>query len=129
MEVSITTVKGWRDRWDTKTKKLMASIGPVSGNLDGHTMQFYRKQLDVVQATDKILIYFTDGAMPASNYDEELEVLQEEIEVCKKRRYTLLGVGIRTNSPEEHGLETVEVDGARDVGKVVDLLQKKIAHL
>lgn len=129
MEVSITTVKGWKDRWDTKTKKLMASIGPVSGNLDGHTMQFYRKQLDVVQATDKILIYFTDGAMPASNYDEELEVLQEEIEVCKKRRYTLLGVGIRTNSPEEHGLETVEVDGARDVGKVVDLLQKKIAHL
>lgn len=129
MHVSITTVKDWKDKWNKETKAVMSSIGPVSGNLDGHSMQFYRKQLDAVQATDKILIYFTDGAMPASNYDEELEVLQEEIEVCKKRGYTLLGVGIDTNSPEEHGLETVEVDGAGDIHKVVDKLQKKIAHL
>lgn len=127
LSLSISKVKDFKERWSGDIVKRLDRIGPVSGNLDGHSLQFYRKQLDAVRATDKILFYFTDGAMPAANYEEELAVLQEEISVCKKRGYTLLGVGINTNSPEEHGLETVEVDGPGDVGKVVAKLQKKLA--
>lgn len=126
-KVSISKVKDWKERWSKDIVQRLHKIGPVSGNLDGHTMQFYRKQLDAVRATHKILFYFTDGAMPAMNYEEELQVLQDEIKVCKQRGYTLLGVGIGTNSPEEHGLETVEVVGPSDIGLVVAKLQKKLA--
>ena len=81
---------------------------------------------DRVQATDKIILYCTDGKMPAENHDEELEILQREIKICKQKGYTLLGVGIRTDSPVRHGLDTVQVDEHSDVVKVVRHLEKRL---
>jgi cobalamin biosynthesis protein CobT len=126
LSVGMWKVKETKDVWDAKAKQLLAELRPVSGNLDGHSLQYYRKKLDEAKATDKILMYFTDGAMPASNYDEELMVLQSEIVECKRRNYTLLGVGVGTDSPTRHGLETVRVNGPQDYPEVVRMLSRKI---
>lgn len=126
LAVGMWKVKETGDKWDSKAKKFLSDLRPVSGNLDGHSLQYYRKKLDAERATDKVLMYFTDGAMPASNYEEELMVLQSEIAECKRRNYTLLGVGVGTNSPTAHGLETVRVDGPNDYPDVVKMLSKRI---
>ena len=89
-------------------------------------MEFGRKQMSKVDATDKIMLYYTDGKMPAANKDEELEVLQRQIKLCKRDQITLLGVGIRTDSPVRHGLDTVQVDGDDDLPRVVEHLGKRL---
>jgi len=119
-------VKKFDEPWTNKQRDHLTSLQSVSGNLDGHSLQFYRKQLDRQSATDKILLYYTDGAMPATNYDEELRVLQDEIKVCQRRGYTLLGVGIQTDSPKAHGLDTVQVNSDDDILAVVEHLGKRL---
>lgn len=126
MDLDIYLVKGPDEPFTTKIEERLTSLGPDSGNLDGHTLEYYRKVLDKVEATDKIILYYTDGKMPASNHDEELEILQREIRTCKRKGYTLLGVGINTDSPTQHGLETVQVDGEEDVVKVVKHIEKRL---
>lgn len=120
-------IKTADEPWDAQRKNRLATIGPDGGNLDGHTLEFYRKRLDEVEATDKIILYYTDGRMPASNYDEELEILQREIRTCKAKGYTLLGVGIRTDSPIKHGLDTVRVDNDENLKDVIAHLEKRLA--
>lgn len=117
-------IKSVKAPWDKAAQKRLGGMRPVSGNLDGHTMQFCRKQLEQSRATNKLLLYFTDGEMPASNYEEELELLQSEIALMKRMNYTVVGVGMGTDSPREHGLDTVEVNGAQDIGLVIDHLAK-----
>jgi len=124
--MDIYKIKSFDNPWDDAAKRVIASLCPHGGNLDGHTMEYYRRRLDEVEATDKILLYYTDGKMPAANHDEELEVLQREIKTCRQRRYTLLGVGIRTDSPVRHGLDTVEVHEDEDLKKVVEHLGKRL---
>lgn len=127
MVLDIYEVKTVDEPWDTQRKDRLSRLGPDGGNLDGHTLEFYRKRLDEMEATDKIILYYTDGRMPASNYDEELEILQREIHTCKAKGYTLLGVGIRTDSPIRHGLDTVRVDTDEDLKGVVSHLEKRLA--
>ena len=117
-------VKSVKAAWDKAAHKRLGGVKPVSGNLDGHTMQFCRKQLEQSRATNKLLLYFTDGAMPASNYEEELELLQAEIALMKRLGFTVVGVGMGTDSPREQGLDTVEVNGSEDIGLVIDHLAK-----
>lgn len=126
LDLDIYLVKEVHEPWDSKAQEKLSSLGPDSANLDGHTLEYYRKVLDSVDATDKIILYYTDGKMPAENHDEELEILQREIRICKQKGYTLLGVGIRTDSPVRHGLDTVQVDGHADVVKVVKHLEKRL---
>lgn len=128
IDMDIYQVKGPNEHWTSQTQKALREIGPHSVNLDGHTLEYYRKLLDADPATDKIIMYYTDGKMPAENEDEELAILQREIKICKQRGYTLMGVGIRTDSPRAHGLDTVQVDTERDVVKVVKHLQKRLAE-
>lgn len=90
------------------------------------TVEYYRKILDHRPETDKVILYYTDGKMPAENHDEELDILQREIRICRQKGYTLLGVGIRTDSPVRHGLDTVQVDGDEDIVKVVRHLEKRL---
>jgi hypothetical protein len=125
--LDIYEIKTADEPWDDQRRNRLATIGPDGGNLDGHTLEFYRKRLDEVQATDKIILYYTDGRMPASNYDEELEILQREIRTCKMKGYTLLGVGIRTDSPIRHGLDTVRVDNDENIKDVVAHLEKRLS--
>lgn len=117
-------VKSVKSPWDKEAHKRLGGVRPVSGNLDGHTMQFCRKQLERSRATNKLLLYFTDGAMPASNYEEELELLQSEIKLMGKLGFAVVGVGMGTDSPRDHGLDTVEVNGPQDIGLVIDHLAK-----
>ena len=124
--LDLSCIKGVQEPWDSKRKGILQRVTSCAGNFDGHTMEFYRKQLDKSKATDKVLMYFTDGAMPASNYDEELVVLQREIKTCKQLGYTLLGVGIGTTSPQAHGLDTVRVDDDSDIIRVVKHLTKEL---
>jgi cobalamin biosynthesis protein CobT len=126
LSLDMYLVKEPDEPWTPKIEERLRELGPASVNLDGHTLEYYRKVLDKVQATDKIILYYTDGKMPAENHDEELEILQREIKTCKRKGYTLLGVGIRTDSPIKHGLDTVQVDDVGDIVKVVKHLEKRL---
>ncbi len=124
--VLIHEVKAPDAPWGDAAKKALGTIGSYAANLDGHTLEYYRKVCDSRPEQVKIILYFTDGAMPAENYYEELEILQREIAICRKKGYVLLGVGVRNDDPEEHGLETVRLDSANDIGKVLDRLRSKL---
>jgi hypothetical protein len=126
IDLDIYLIKEKDEVWDSNTQERLRKLGPDNANVDGHTLEYYRKRLDEATATDKIILYYTDGKMPAENHDEELEILQREIRTCNRKGYTLLGVGIRTDSPVRHGLDTVQVDEEADVIKVVEHLEKRL---
>lgn len=125
-DLEIYLIKEPHEPWSGAIQERLFAIGPDSCNLDGHALEYLRKVCDRVHATDKIILYYSDGKMPAENHDEELEILQREIKICEKRGITLLGVGIRTDSPARHGLDTVEVNGEEDVVKVVKHIEKRL---
>lgn len=128
MDLAIYVIKEAGAPWDVHAKERLQSIGPSSANLDGHTLEFYRKRADEVQATDKVILYYTDGAMPMENYDEELEILQREIKTCKQHGIGIVGVGIKNSDPEKHGLDTVRLDRIEDVPKVVKELEARLSR-
>ena len=128
LNLDIYEIKSFDDPWDSRTRENLAKIGSDAENCDGHTLEFYRKTVEKRTETDKIILYYSDGKMPAANYHEELEILQREIAYCKSHKITLLGVGIRTDSPSRHGLETVQVDTDEDLMKVIRHLEKVLIH-
>ena len=119
-------IKTWDEPWNEQAKEAVRNLATNGGNVDGHAMEYGRKELMKVDATDKILLYYTDGKFPAANKEEELEVLLRQLHLCKRDRITLLGVGIRTDSPVRHGLDTVQVDGDEDLKRVVEHLGKRL---
>lgn len=125
-DVDVYVVKDEHESWGDPQREALAMLTPCGGNLDGHTLEFLRKRADRASATEKILLYVTDGAMPAENYADELHVLQREIKTCRRSGYTLLGVGVGTDSPTAHGLETVQVDHVNDIKLVVAAVEKKL---
>lgn len=118
--VNMYQIKNLDDPWDSTAKENLSCIKGGGGNFDGHTMQFYRKRLDASKCTDKIMFYFTDGAMPASNGINERHILERELKLCKQRGYHVVGVGIGTDSPKQFGMDTVIVRGPNDIGDVLD---------
>jgi nitric oxide reductase activation protein len=121
-------VKKAGEPWGDEQKDRLRKLGPYQANLDGHALEYLRREADRQQATDKIILYYSDGKMPAANHAEELEILQREIHTCKQKDITLLGVGIRTDSPARHGLDTVQVDSIEDIVKVVRHLEKRLTE-
>lgn len=117
-------IKGPDQAWNDEAKQALHDIGPSAANLDGHTIEFARKLLDTRTETTKIMLYYSDGAMPLENHNEELEILKREIALCKSKGYVLLGVGVQTDSPRRHGLDTVQIDNSGDVGRVVEHLER-----
>lgn len=119
-------VKDADEQWGRDPKMRLANLRPLLGNLDGHTLEFYRKRAEYHMShrpgSRGVVCYYTDGAMPAANYEEELDVLKENIRICRQRSIPLLAVGIDTNSPAEHGFDTVEVRNDNDLVKVVQQL-------
>ena len=126
LDVVIAEIKAPRGPWDAEAKRRLGALDSYGGNLDGHTLEFYRKVLDSRTETDKVLLYYTDGAMPASNYDEELDILKREIKTCNRSGYVLLGCGIGTDSPAKHGLDTVQIDTVADIEKAVRHLETRM---
>lgn len=125
-EMSIIEIKKFNEPWSAEARERMMKFKPSGGNVDGHTLEYYRKRLDEERTTDRILMYYTDGEMPASNYQEELEILQREIKICKRNDYVLMGVGIGTDSPRDHGLDTVQIDSADQINLVIKHLEKRL---
>jgi cobalamin biosynthesis protein CobT len=126
LDLDVACVKELHEPWDDRIKNRLATLKSSLCNLDGHTLEFYRKQLDKGRATDRVIMYYTDGAMPAENYTEELHVLLREIKECQRRGYTLLAVGVNNSEPAEFGLDTVRLDTIEDVAKVVAHLGKRL---
>jgi cobalamin biosynthesis protein CobT len=127
-DLDMYVIKEAHERWDDKTKIKLETIGASGTNLDGHALEYLRKKADESRATNKVILYYSDGKMPASNHDEELAILQSEIKLCHRKGYILLGVGIRTDSPREHGLDTIQVDTDDDLIKVVKHLSKRLSN-
>jgi cobalamin biosynthesis protein CobT len=127
MMLEVYHLKDANEPWNTKTIGRLDEIGSSAANLDGHALEFLRKKADESDATNKIILYYSDGKMPQENHDEELEILQREIKLCRNKNYTLLGIGIRTDSPRRHGLDTVEVNEDSDLVKVIRHLEKRLS--
>lgn len=126
MDMAIYEIKTPEQPWGQKQKQLLSNLGPSSANLDGHTLEFYRKVCQRQDTTRKVILYYTDGAMPMANYDEELEILQHNIKLCRNLGIQLVGVGIKNEDPADHGLDTVRLDEITDVPKVVKELEKRL---
>ena len=124
--MDIYTLKRVSDPWNEQTLDVIRKQDHGGSNLDGSTLQFYRKQLDKSRATDKILMYFTDGMMPGFASEDEVPILKAEIMECQRRGYTLLGVGVFTDATKRHGLPTVQVDSEADYPAVIDHLAKRL---
>jgi hypothetical protein len=116
-------VKAYNEPWSQKTQEGVTWLHSSHYNLDGHTVEFYRKRLMSSQATTKILLYFTDGAMPAANKEDEVHVLRQEVKNYKRLGLTMLGVGIGTDSPKRWGMDTIRINNKRDIGLVVKHLE------
>ena len=127
-ELIIREIKSFRDPWNDTARHKLFSLRPMSANYDGHTLEFYRKQIDKVNVTDKIIMYYSDGKMPAENYEEELKILKREIKECKRRNITLMGVGVRTDDPKKYGMDFVRYDDSQDVVKVVRHLGNRLSE-
>lgn len=112
------------EQWNDAAKIRLASINHVSQNLDGHTLEAYRKIAMQSTATTRIVFYYTDGEMPAENKEEETEILYREIELYKRYGIDLIGIGIQTDSPTRYGLPTVRVDSDEDIVKVIKFLDE-----
>lgn len=125
-ELMLLWVKKVDEPWNDSTRKRLAAIQPLAENYDGHTLEFHHNLLSKHQAADKVLIYYTDGAMPAANYDEEVVILEDKIQQCKKDGIGLLAVGINTDSPAQYGFDTVQVDSDEDLIKVMEQLERHI---
>lgn len=125
-DLMIMWVKKVEEPWNDDTRTRLANVEPSMENYDGHTLEFHRKMLERRSETDKILIYYTDGAMPAANYEEELVILENEIHECKRKKIALLAVGINTDSPKQYGFDTVQVDSDSDLMKVVEQLERHL---
>lgn len=124
--VQMYVIKDAHEAWNDVTRGRLTELGPDDHNLDGHTLQLARREAESTRATDKIIMYYTDGAMPAANAVEELEILRSEIEYCKRKGINLMAVGIRTDSPEQFGFDYVRVDEDDDMLKVVSHLEKRL---
>lgn len=126
MFLNLYPVVGVGEKWNKESRLRVAALEAVCANLDGHAMEFARKRLDAVRATDHFILYSSDGSMPAENYEEELDILKRELKLCKQKGYTVQGVGLQTDSPKAHGLDTVVVESSADIGLVVKQLEKRL---
>ena len=124
--LDVVVVKDPKERWTDATRERLRRVCPLMCNLDGHTLEYYRKVCERQQATDKLVMYFTDGAMPGQNYGEELEILQREIREAPGRGISIVGVGVGTDSPNAHGLDTVRLDDLEDVPRLVRELEQRL---
>lgn len=122
-------VKEWREPWNDKAREGIAWMRPVYTNLDGHNLEFLRKRLAQSQATTKVLLYYTDGQMPAANRADELETLKREVDNYKRAGIVMLGVGVGTTSPAKWGMDTVRIDNKGDVSKVIKHLERRLITL
>lgn len=122
--LDILNVRTHGERWTDKERRALTCLQGHEYNIDGHMLEWMRKRADESTASDKLILYVTDGEMPNHNYSDEVEVLERELETCKQRRINLLGVGIETDSPKRHGLNTVCLNSTSDLHLLMEELER-----
>ena len=129
--------KGFKEHWDESAQLALCSWQPGAKNLDGQTMKYYIRMLAKQRATDRLLIYYTDGQMPAEDSVRQRVILERELARAhawskrKHDRLTVIGVGYGCDDPKKYGLDTILVNSTESLDKqvhqVVDGLAKRIA--
>lgn len=122
----VSTVKDINDQWDTNSKKILKLYTAGGGSLDGHNLQIYRKKLQKSKAKRKVLIYFTDGDIPATITDIEEPLVTIEVKKLKDAGIVMLGVGLRTDSPKRVGMDTIVVKSSSEISTVLKEIEKRI---
>ena len=136
---TIQLIKNFAEPWDLRAKLAHANLEGIAQNLDGITLRAYMNLLCSHRATDRILLYYTDGAMPAEDRSHQTPILEAECRRAKAmsmlpdRRLHLIGVGVGTDSPKKYGLDTIEVPNLIEegedelgIGLVVEGLSERI---
>lgn len=121
-DLEVYELKTVAERWAPQVRSRLGRLAPGDTNLDGSTLRLYRRRLMAQPGDRRILLYFTDGAIPGAGGVAEEEVMRSEVTACARAGITLLGVGIRTRSPEDFGIPTVSLDGPGDVAQVLEFL-------
>ena len=112
-----TIVKDFDTPWNKDSLARLNEISGMGGNMDGHSMERYRKLAEARRTTDKLILYFTDGEM--HGYGEEREILEKNIDLCRKLGIHLLAVSYQNDSPTQLGLETIRFDSGQDIASIV----------
>lgn len=112
--------------WGAPARARLGRLYATGGSLDGHNLEFYRKQLAGSRARRKLVLYYTDGEIPATNRREETQLMSREVREYERAGVAILGVGIGTDSPKRFGLDTVRIDTAEDVTTVLRALETRL---
>lgn len=122
--VEIFEVKSPTQPWNQQCYDALDAISSFYCNLDGHTLEYYRKIVQGRRETDKVLFFYTDGAL--NNIGEEYGCFTENVEILRQLGIATVGVEVGVNSgmTEQLGMDTVRIDGAEDTKKVVDKLEE-----
>ena len=124
-DMEIYQLKTWSEQWTPQVRDRLGRLEPGNTNQDGSILRLYRRQLQTRPTTEKILLYFTDGEIPGTGGSAEAAIMRSEVDACRRAGITLLGVGIKTRSPEKFGIPTVSLDKATDIGHVLEFLAKE----
>ena len=124
-DMEIYQLKTWSEQWTPQVRDRLGHLEPGNTNQDGSILRLYRRQLQTRPTTEKILLYFTDGEIPGTGGSAEAAIMRAEVDACRRAGITLLGVGIKTRSPEKFGIPTVSLDKATDIGHVLEFLAKE----
>ena len=123
---SIMAFKTVNQPWTQQKAKDLLSTTSVAGSLDGHNFEFYRKVLQRSRANRKLLIYFTDGQIPATNRSEEVPIVQREIRNFRRYGISVLVVAMETDRPKEVGMDTILVKKSTDLRTVLKEIERRI---
>ena len=88
---------------------------PMTCTPDTEIDEVRRMMLERQRGKDKLLLYFTDGAMPCENGAEERRILRNECAILKAKGIHTVGVGIDCDDPRKYGLDTIEVESLQDL--------------
>lgn len=117
--VDLYEIKAENEPWNQRTQDRVRLLNAAGANLDGHTLEQYRKLAQRSNATERMIFYLTDGDMPLSNEREETVVLKREIETCARLGIRLIGIGVNTDSPKRHGLDTIRIDRVEELPQLI----------
>lgn len=119
-------VKSEKEPWNAITQERLIMLPSDSANLDGHALQVSLDLCRKSRASDKIIMYYSDGSMPCEDHRTELNTLKRGILEAARSKITLMGVGIGTDAPRHHGLDTVVIDTGHDIRPVITHLGKRL---
>lgn len=124
--VGIYEVKGPDEMWGDPQRRALSALRPSGGNYDGHSLEFYRKATERRNETDRMILYYTDGAL--NDIGDEFDIFTENVNICRKQNITVIGVeiGVDSGITESVGLDAIRLDRIEDVPLVVKEMQKRL---